>query len=100
MLQVLITILPFVVALFVGMNAMFTPILKWAALKLAARRVESEIYKFRMRVGDYAPRRHSQSKAFYDAAAAAARNALNEDGDVKSLQASKSPRVCFSEPSV
>ena len=41
-LQPLITLFPFLVALFVGLNAMFMPILKWAALKLAARRVESE----------------------------------------------------------
>ena len=93
-LHVLITVFPLLVALFVGLHALFTTILKWAALKLAARRVESEIYKFRMRVGDYQPGRNSHRRAFETPTA----KKDKDDGDVTRLLTAKPPpRVCFSE---
>merc|ERR1711971_977551 len=48
------TLLPTLGGLFVSVLSRFRYSIKWAAVHSAAEEIESEIYKFRVKAGDYA----------------------------------------------
>lgn len=51
-----VSLLPLVSAFFMSCNSRFSPHIKWAQLAFAASAVETEIYEYRARVGEYLPR--------------------------------------------
>merc|ERR1719499_264112 len=50
-------VLPLTISLLFSLNSKWAPMKRWGILTLAAKRTEAEIYRYRSRVGPYAPRR-------------------------------------------
>jgi len=50
-------ILPVLVSLFFSLNSKWAPGTRWGVLTLASKKTEAEIFRYRARVGPYAPRR-------------------------------------------
>jgi len=50
-------ILPVLVTLFFSLNSKWAPRKRWGVLTLASKKTEAEIFRYRARVGPYAPRR-------------------------------------------
>jgi len=50
-------ILPIMISLLFSLNSQWAPGTRWGMLTLAAKKTEAEIYRYRARVGPYAPRR-------------------------------------------
>jgi hypothetical protein len=54
-MSTLVKVLPVLATIFIGYSQAFNPIAKANLLRAASKKIESEIYKFRARVGSYAP---------------------------------------------
>jgi len=50
-------VLPVLVSLFFSLNSKWAPTTRWGMLTLSAKKTEAEIFRYRARVGPYAPRR-------------------------------------------